>query len=203
MAGTGFEPDSGSNNEPIIVDGEPIVASGDDNGTINPTDFGEGNFERDEFGGVKLKSDGTPRKKRGRKRGTGGSSQPNRQSGNGTGKSNSQTVKQGIETLSQTLLIVHMGLANLMKFKGMELEKAESDALASSLANVMEQFDFAPDPRFTAIAGFVTTGATIYGPRVYLYREDAKEKRRNNPGKETIDGKVSNVSQFTNANLAG
>lgn len=202
MAGTSDKSDSGSNNDLVSDNGELEQSGSDNNGAIDPVDLGDGNFERDDAGNVLLKSDGTPRKKRGRKPGTSGSGKPSGQSSNGTGKSNSQTVKQGLETLSQTLLIVHMGLANLMQFKGMELEKAESDALASSIANVMEQFDFAPDPRFTAIAGLVTTGATIYGPRIYLYREDAKEKRRNNPGKQTVDAKVSNINDFPH-NLAG
>ena len=93
-----------------------------------------------------------------------------------------------------------MGLANVTKFKGFEIEKSEGDALAAAIANVMDQFDFAPDPRFTAVAGLVTTAATIYGPRIYLYREDAKENRRNNPSKATVD---NNVIDMANMNLSG
>ena len=73
-------------------------------------------------------------------------------------------------------MILHMGIASATKFDDFAIEKKEADALSASIANVMAQFDWAPDPRFTAIAGLVTTSATIYGPRLYLYREHAKAK---------------------------
>jgi hypothetical protein len=88
-----------------------------------------------------------------------------------------------------------MGLASYTKFDAMQLAKEESDALAASIVNVMDQFDFAPDPRFTAVAGLVTTAATIYGPRMYLYKEHAKEVAK----QKAVDKAAlqpSNVEQF-------
>jgi hypothetical protein len=75
-------------------------------------------------------------------------------------------------------MIVHMGVASYAQFDGFNIEQKEADALAASIANVMEQFDWTPDPRFAAVAGLVTTSATIYGPRAYLYREHLKEKAK-------------------------
>lgn len=202
MAGKSTGADSNGNIEPIGLDGNTSSESGDDGtaAAIDPADIGSGDIERDEYGNVKLKRDGTPAKRRGRKPGGGGSGGSAGQPSAVNRASNNKTVIAGVETLSQTLLIFHMGLANFMRFKGMELEKSESDALAASLANVMAQFDFAPDPRFTAIAGLVTTGATIYGPRAYLYREEVKEKKA---AKKAAVGDGLNVVDFSPGNLAG
>jgi len=81
-------------------------------------------------------------------------------------------------------MIVHMGIASLTKFDKFALEKSEADSLSASIANVTDQFDWTPDPKFTAIAGLVTTAGMIYGPRLYLYnewsKEQAKKKARSN-----------------------
>jgi hypothetical protein len=64
----------------------------------------------------------------------------------------------------------------------------------------MEQFDMTPDPRFAAIAGLVTTAGMIYGPRVYLYREQQAIKRKQ---KAVEKSTPANEGQFNPANLGG
>ena len=98
-------------------------------------------------------------------------------------------------------MIFHMGIASATKFDDFAIEKNEADALSHSIANVMAQFDWAPDPRFTAIAGLVTTSATIYGPRLYLYREHLKKKTAEK--KATENETQANGSYFGTASLGG
>lgn len=191
MAGRPRKTDSGTNPPIVDIDNEPKPESGNDGeqpSIIDPATLGgitDDGFERDEQGNLVIGASGKPRRKRGRK--AGGSFGGNNGSGGKTNARNSQNINRGLETLSQTLIIVHMGLASFTKFDQFALEKPESDALAHSIANVMEQFDWTPDPKFTAIAGLVTTGATIYGPRLYLYKEHLKDKAKENKSKQPPD----------------
>lgn len=208
MARTSAKSDSGNidgiDNGPIELSGESGEST-NDAGFIDPATIEYGDdYERDASGNLVIGTSGKPRRKRGRK--SGGSNGASAGIAAKSSAGNRQTVNAGIETLSQTLLIFHLGIAKLTELKHWELEKKEADTLAASLANVMEQFDFAPDPRFTAIAGLVTTSAMIYGPRVMLSKmiadENIKRKRQEQAS--------SNVSRFSNgpfdlgnANLGG
>jgi hypothetical protein len=98
--------------------------------------------------------------------------------------------------LALTLGGIHLGLASLTKTPELQLEDSESKALAYSIANVMEQFDMSPDPRFVAVGGLITTCASIYGPRAYLIRERRKEEKK--PAKNDI---ASNVTVESNGNV--
>ena len=205
MVTDGFESlaggDDGFSGHPEISSGTTGPAS---TGFIDPESADEANYVRDEFGNIKYsEKTGKPIRKRGRR--SGGDTQ-------GATKSNSKSARnlKAVDTLSQTLLIVHLGLANITKFDGMNLDKSESDALANSLANVMEQFDYVPDPKFTAVAGLVVTSATIYGPRVYLYREDKKEKAEKRKAtkqaeREQLEQQMdpSNIHPFNPNNMGG
>lgn len=157
----------GTGSEPRTIDGKPVASidgiAGDD-------------FARDENGNIKRNKDGSPRKRRGRKPGSG--------SGGKSGARGNSTVNDGINTLSQTLLILHQGLANFMKFEDMALSEDESKSLAQATVNVMDQFDFAPDPRFTAVAGLVTTASLIYGPRYIVYKNMKKNERNKAANKD-------------------
>lgn len=170
---TGIEAisDGGTDSDGRTIDGKPVTSidgiAGD-------------NYARDGDGNILRNKDGSPRKKRGRRAGN--------SNGNG-GKSragSNQTLSNSINTLSQTLLIMHQGLANFMKFEDMALSEDESKALAMATVNVMDQFDFVPDPKITAVVGLVTTATTIYGPRIYLYKQH-KEKERKERKQEKAD----------------
>jgi hypothetical protein len=177
MARNSISANSGSTDGAVANPIEPVAESGGtgnepDNGAIDPASLGTGIddvYERDGNGELVIGANGKPRRKRGRKSGGGntGGSKSN-------GPRNSKAV-DGLETLSQTLLVLHMGIANLTKFPDFQIDKKESDALAAATANVMEQFDIQPDPKITAIIGLLSTATTIYGPRVYLYNKH-KEK---------------------------
>lgn len=93
-------------------------------------------------------------------------------------------------------MILHMGIAGATKFDTFNLEEKEADALAASLANVLDQFDWTPDPRFTAVAGLVTTSATIYGPRLYLYREHLKMQRQQARPKPTENSAAVDMHNY-------
>ena len=77
-------------------------------------------------------------------------------------------------------MVLHMGVGNLIKFPDFALDQKEADALAEATANVMDQFDFAPDPRITAVMGLVSVAGTIYVPRYYLFQKMREEKKQDN-----------------------
>lgn len=106
------------------------------------------------------------KRKRRRKSNTGGSS-------NGRRADNST----GVETLARMLGIVHLGIASAVKAPEFALTDDESKALAQATATVLEEFDWTPDPKVTAVVGLVTTAGTIYGPKYYFYRERKKEEK--------------------------
>lgn len=165
---SGNDPDNGPDADD--VDGQSR-STGSEN-IVDPASIEYGDeFERDATGNLVYGASGKPRRKRGRKSGgnIGGTGTASK---NGT--RNNKNIKEGLDTLSKTLMIVHMGIASYTKFDGFNIEEKEADALSASIANVMEQFDWTPDPKFAAIAGLVTTGATIYGPRIYMYTEHVK-----------------------------
>ena len=197
MAGKRITTDIGSIDATDNGPSEFVNESGDtENGSgtvIDPGSIEYGDdYERDGNGNLVIGSSGKPRRKRGRK--SGGNYSGSGGTGAGSAKSskgNNQALMSGIETLSQTFLIVHMGLAKFTDFKDFELEKKEADNLAGSLVNVMEQFDITPDPKWTAITGLITTSAMIYGPRIVMYRIDADNKRQMRRAK-----KPDNSGQF-------
>ena len=118
----------------------------------------------------KFNRDGTFRKKRGRKAGT----------GSGANRGKATDYSASLDAFTGMLAIVHVGLASVTKTPELVLEEDEAKSLAMASANVLEQFDITPDPRVTAIVGLITTCGVIYGPRVYLVRERRKAEREAN-----------------------
>lgn len=123
-------------------------------------------FERDAAGNTIIGANGQPKRKRGRKPGANsGPGNAARPTGNKTSLNNS------IDRLAANIGILHLGIASLTKNPELELEDAESRALALATQNVLEQFATEIDPRVTAVVGLVTTAGSIYGPRAFLIRE--------------------------------
>jgi hypothetical protein len=83
-----------------------------------------------------------------------------------------------LDALSNTLMIVHAGVASVTKIPEIEIDKDESKALANGVANVLAEFDIQPDPKAQAIIGLIIAAGSIYGPRMYLYNERMKEQRK-------------------------
>lgn len=212
MARKSTNADSGSDNEPVSGPVDDIAGSGElenrteiDGGTIDPGNLaGNDEYERDASGNLVYGASGKPRRKRGRKSGgSGGSGGASSGSAVKSNSRNNQALVAGIETLSNSLMFVHMGLAALTDFDKWKLEKKESDALANSIAHVMEQFDMTPDPRFAAVAGLITTAGMIYGPRVYLYREAKEIKRRQKAADKIGPSNQGQFNDMTGFNLGG
>lgn len=164
--------------EGASVDPATVAGTGDD-GDVDGT--GQRFDPAIHSGRDKRNADGSYRRKRGRKSGSGGSA---------TGKaSSSGDIKAAAEMLSQTLMLLHVGIASSTRCPEMVLDKGESDMLAKATVNVMEQFDITPDPKVQAMAGLIIAAGTVYGPRVYLIRDRVKQeaKQRENPGGAIVE----------------
>lgn len=109
------------------------------------------------------------RKRRGRK--SSGTSSPRV-----SGKKASNSAS--LDALTNTLIIVHAGIASATKIPEMIIEDTEAKVLATAVADVLEQFDIQPDPKVQAIVGLVIAAGSVYGPRVYLIKERQKAQRK-------------------------
>ncbi len=169
-----------------------------DNAPVNPTSLTpDDNYERDENGNIVYKADGTPRKKRGRKPGQTASVVST------TNKVPKRGDKTGmaVEMLAAQFQILNTGIAFLTKFDDFKLEDSEAMQMANATANVMEQFDYTPDPKVAAVLGLVTTTSMIYGPRLYLYRSHTKKIAEQKKEKK-IEAADEAVSQTTSQGMS-
>lgn len=174
---TDVKPDTGTDTLETLLNGNETQSNGGELGSEEidggkfaaPDELISGDeYERDDNGTVRTNRDGSPRKKRGRK--AGGNSRGSGGASGGSAKKSSARNNQAIDGLSSTLLLVHSTLATFTKVEEFEIDQQESDMLAGSIANVMEQFDIQPDPKIAAIVGLVGTAGLIYGPRIALYK---------------------------------
>lgn len=116
----------------------------------------------------KRNADGTFRRKRGRKSGSGGPAQSKR--GN-----NSTSVN----SLASVLLVLHMGIASATKTPELALDESEANSLAQATANVLNEFDIQPNPKVEAIIALGIVAGSIYGPRAYVINERIKGRKNN------------------------
>lgn len=117
----------------------------------------------------KRNADGSYTKKRGR-RSNGGSN-------SASGKKANNSV--GVDALTETLLIIHAGVASLSGISEIALERDDSERLSQATVNVLNEFDITPSPKAQAIIGLIATAGMIYGPKYYLYRTRIKEEKEN------------------------
>lgn len=87
-----------------------------------------------------------------------------------------------VDALTQTLIIVHAGLANFTKIREFEIDASEGKALATAVANVLVEFDIPIDSKTQAMVSLIVAGASIYGPRLYLYNERMKGQKKARAG---------------------
>lgn len=114
-------------------------------------------------------ANGEWRKRRGRKSaGASSSSVGRKKAGNSA----------SLDALTNTLIIVHAGIASATKVPELSIEEDEAKVLAAAVASVLEEFDIQPDPKVQAIVGLVVAAGSIYGPRTYLIRERQKAQRK-------------------------
>lgn len=149
---------------------------GDDNGGGGDGDGIDTDlYQRNADGSVKRNADGSPRKKRGRKAGSGSS---------GTTSKNPLSVS-GIEAL---LFSTHAILSAALNTPELELEKIESQALAEATANVARHYPTSISAKTIDWCALATCLGLTYGPRVVLVRNRlAKERERKEPGTPTFN----------------
>lgn len=177
--GGGGEPDATGATGSFSVDNGD--GSRDDTGADQFGAFKLGAVTRDDgddsvfdperhVGPDKRNANGSYTRKRGRKAGAGNTSRKAK-------AHNSSSLASSIDALTGMLVIAHTGLASVTKVHELAIDEGEGRSLAMSLANVLDQYDITPDPKVTAMVGLIFTAGTIYGPRVYLYRERIKQEK--------------------------
>lgn len=143
-------------------------------GTVKPGELYDP-YERDENGDVVLNGSGKPKKKRGRKPGQ-TSNAPAINAPKAAKKNDGATI--GVEMLAAQFQILNMGIAFMTKFDDFKLSEPEAMQMATASAAVMEQFDYVPDPKVTAVLGLVSTTSMVYGPRLYLFNKQRKAESK-------------------------
>lgn len=158
----------------------PAKTGADNNATVKPADLAPDQFERDASGAIVYAADGvTPKRKRGRKPGSQGSTASAAPKSK-PAKTDAARGAIATEMLAAQFQILNTGIAFLTKFEDFALDETEAMQMAEATANVMAQFDYVPDPKIAAVLGLVTTTGMIYGPRVYLYRKWLAERQAEN-----------------------
>lgn len=187
--GTGFDTPNGTIGDTGSVDSGGGDAFGGTTLGDDRTDPRGGDFVFDanaHIGRDKTNRDGSYRRKRKRKYGIGGGPSPQRSKAD---------LSASIDGLSKTLMVMHIGLAEMTKTPELVLQETESSALAISVANVLSEFDITPDPKMQAIVGLMMTAGMIYGPRMYNIRERLKNTDARPKGKVHHLRPVDNNSQ--------
>lgn len=199
IAGDGGEPandpsGTGGTSVPDRTGDEPAAEKG--SGPINPADLAEAQghgdnggaadeYVRDAAGQVERNKDGSLKRKRGRKPGG-----KNAASGAGKSPARKATNSEALASLTQTLKMLHLGVANLTKYQSIALADAEAQMLAQSINTVMKEFEVQPNPKITAVAGLISACAIVYGPRVILVKmeHDARQEKAKRPeGQEVAE----------------
>jgi hypothetical protein len=166
--------DFGATGDAASIASEPSFGS----------DSGTGDFDPSiHIGRDKRNADGSYRKKRGRKSGSGGSS----------GGKKQRSDVSSIEGLSRVLMIVHGGFAGMTKTPEWNLDEEDSMLLAKATANVLDEFDIKPDPKLEAVVGLITACGFVYGSKIKMIRDRVKEERKARAEETTFP----NVSPFT------
>jgi len=80
--------------------------------------------------------------------------------------------------------VVHSGVAIQFNAPELSITQEESKMLATASAELMAQFDIAPDPKVAAVVGFVMVAGSIYGPRALQIRN--RVKREGKPVKNKL-----------------
>lgn len=173
-------PDSGTTSEQWPIDGANSLIDeqpADEFGSVdlggNTGASGDGDdtiFDPERHLGLdRVNADGTYRRKRKRKGSAGNSSSPR--------KSSSRTeISASVDTLSNVLMVFHMGLATMLKTPEIATTEAENRTLGTAVVNVLEAYDLKPDPKIATVVGLIMACGQVYGPKTYFIRERLKEE---------------------------
>jgi hypothetical protein len=100
-------------------------------------------------------------------------------------------------------VILHTGISAISGIPEIAIDRSEGDILANATANVLAQFDIAPDPKTQAIIGMIMACGAVYAPRVIAYRmrtaQEAQE-REGQAGVYSADGSPQGTTNFSVVN---
>lgn len=153
-------------------------------------------YQTDENGNIIYKADGTPAKKRGRKPGQKNGETVEAVKAKPKNKADNK-LATSVDMLAAQFQLLNTGIAFLTKFDDFALEDSEAKSMAIATANVMDQFDYVPDPKIAACMALVTTTSMIYGPRIYLYNSHRKKLREKRIATKVKIADEKAVSQST------
>lgn len=143
-----------------IEDGIPVTITA--NGDVEPIDGDS--IPVVEPGDIGAPTDASPRK-------------PGRGRPPGTGKHQQAKKGEATQDLTGVLLSLHMLASSLLKVEELELDEAEAKRLAGAVQRVNDEFGVPVlSPKQQALINLAMTGCSIYGPRIFTMRANAKKK---------------------------
>lgn len=148
--------------------------SGDDAGTGDVDSSGERFDPERHVGRDQRKPDGTFKRKRGRRAGTGGGS---------TGRE--KKTATSVSAIEQSLIGIHALLAAATRTPELVLEADESKPLAVAVAELAKHYDLPGlDAKTTAWVGLIMVCGQVYVPRAVMIKQrldaEAKERKPSN-----------------------
>lgn len=173
----------GKTNEPV----DPATAvggigSGDSGGSDSGgiTDSAGTRFDpREHIHPDKRNADGSFRRKRGRKSGSGNRSKAQVYS----------DIEKSAEMLTRGLMIFHSSLAVMTKTPELMLEEEEAKGLSESGLTLLSLYDIRPDPKIEAAIIFASQVGLVYGTRIVAIKNrKAKEAKAERENKATVYG---------------
>lgn len=169
------------------------VGAGSDGGTIrdaNGTEFDPTIHSSPDT----RNADGSFRRKRGRKAGSGGN-------GNRSRASVHSDIKETAVFLAQGLLLFHTSMAAMTGVKELVLEDAEAQGLAESGLTLAAMYDIQPDPKLQAAILFAGQVGMIYGTRLVAYRarksQEKEERRKGTAGMYDGEGNPIGTTSYS------
>ncbi len=90
-------------------------------------------------------------------------------------KPTTNSVKVDAAGFARQLVGVHAILASVTGNPIWQINDNEAAQLAASIEGIAAQYDLEVNPKVAATINFAFVAATIYGPRIYLMREMAKQ----------------------------
>lgn len=96
------------------------------------------------------------------------------------------TEKVDAAGFARQLVGVHAILASVTANPIWQINDSEAAQLATAIEGIAAQYDLEVNPKVAATLNFAFVAATIYGPRIYLMREMAKQAQPKHPQTENV-----------------
>ena len=87
------------------------------------------------------------------------------------------TREKQLQTIAGFLLPIHAMLAAKTEIPELAMDADEAQELAGSTIDLMDAFDFEPDPRVSAAVAFMIRVGSIYGGKVMQYKMRLAEEQ--------------------------